>query len=87
MGNDTRCDFPISEFARPLLRTYKLLARVAETIPVIFLHNLMCKNGTCATSDNIVFLYRGEGHLSVAGSAALGKRHDLLGLALSQAAK
>lgn len=80
------CDFTTQEFSSWLVRSYRLLKRVEDYVPVVFLDQLMCSDGVCATSDDAIFLYRDANHLSVEGAIALGKKIDLLELILSKAA-
>ncbi len=66
-------------------KSYRLLQQVEQNIPVVFLDKVMCQDGTCATSDGDLFLYRDNGHLSIEIAMSLGPRIDLLTLSLTKA--
>jgi peptidoglycan/LPS O-acetylase OafA/YrhL len=48
------------------------LARINKTLPVVSLYKILCADGMCAVAMDGEPLYRDSGHLSRAGSTALG---------------
>lgn len=66
------CSFPldVSTFG------YDLLNRIADDVPVYWLHRDFCDGALCIPYANGVFLYRDSGHLSIEGSAFLGRNFD-----------
>jgi len=71
------CDFPqgADHTHNPLPRD--LLQRLETRVTVIWLEDLLCRDGICRRSLDGVPVYRDPGHLSVAGSALLGSTTDL----------
>lgn len=74
------CDFPVANMSLARRDVYRLLSEIAVENRVIWLHDLMCSSGGCASHIGDVFLFLDEGHLSREGSALLGRRHDFHGL-------
>ncbi|KAI93240.1 acyltransferase [Rhodomicrobium udaipurense JA643] len=76
------CDFPQANYYRFSALPRNLLRAVEGVIPVIWLHDLLCSAGVCRTTVQGVPAYRDHGHLSVAGSSALGQSHDLAAMVI-----
>lgn len=70
------CDFAQSEMSLERLAVYRLLAALPSGTRVVWLHELMCQGGHCASHDGNTFLYLDDGHLSRDGSVLLGKKYD-----------
>ncbi|MFX0547412.1 SGNH hydrolase domain-containing protein, partial [Roseovarius sp. S1116L3] len=81
----SQCDFSSSSYSSMIEKSYRLLQKVEASIPVVFLDEAMCQDGTCATSDGNLFLYRDNGHLSIESARSLGSRIDLLALSVAEA--
>ena len=67
------CDFGLDKDAPER----KLLERVQEQVPVIWLSDMICSDGICDPTQGSTFLYRDYGHLSYEGAAYLGEHHAL----------
>lgn len=63
------CDFPLDTDTEP----YDLLRMVEDQVPVYWLYEDTCPDGTCHEIRDDVFIFRDTGHLSKEGSAYLGR--------------
>lgn len=70
------CDFAQSEMSPERHEVYRLLSALPAGTHIVWLHELMCQAGHCATHDGNTFLFLDNGHLSRDGSALLGKKYD-----------
>lgn len=78
-ASERTCDFPRASIHN---RTeFALLARVAATVPVIRIDDMICGSETCDTIQDGHFIYRDDGHLSKEGSAYLGRKFGWANLA------
>jgi peptidoglycan/LPS O-acetylase OafA/YrhL len=71
-----QCNFHIDEMSQHRLEVYRFLEAIKKHHRVIRLDDLMCNSDLCKAHLGETFLYRDSGHLSLEGSAALGKRYD-----------
>ncbi|ADP69706.1 acyltransferase 3 [Rhodomicrobium vannielii ATCC 17100] len=76
------CDFPQVDHYRFSTLPRDLLHSVEGAVPVIWLDDFLCSDGVCHTTVQDVPAYRDHGHLSAAGSSALGRLHDLAALVI-----
>jgi peptidoglycan/LPS O-acetylase OafA/YrhL len=80
LGKDLAvCDVDAARAARLHAPVRQFLATLAKDYPVIWLDDALCSGTTCQASVNGTFIYRDQGHLSVEGSAYLGKTMDFYG--------
>ncbi|NDV87373.1 hypothetical protein GTW51_11745 [Aurantimonas aggregata] len=87
MGLDDRaCDFTVATAAANNLSAKALLAELAGVIPVVRLEDVICDDDTCRASAGRGSVYRDAGHLSIGGSAWLGRQNDLAGIISRKAA-
>lgn len=84
-GSDKVCDLHYDDYRKFSASMIRTLEAIKDQVAVIWLPELTCMQGICSTSIGDVGIYRDHGHLSVAGSARLGKKFDLAGLVLSAA--
>lgn len=70
------CDFTLDEMSQGRRQVYQLLSALASETRIIWLHQLMCPDGRCATHDGDTFLFIDDGHLSREGANLLGQKHD-----------
>lgn len=79
------CNFTYDDFSS----THKIVARFLNDadlqLPVINLSDYLCNEKACAVTIENTNIFLDSGHLSQAGSALLGKRHNLLGVAIEAA--
>jgi peptidoglycan/LPS O-acetylase OafA/YrhL len=79
-----RCDFSSDQMSADSQQAYRLMSQLSEHAPFVSLKNLICSNEgsteTCEVSIDGLPLYRDDGHLSITGSAYIGKTNDLTGL-------
>ncbi|MEQ3624331.1 MAG: acyltransferase family protein [Celeribacter sp.] len=66
------CDFSFEEEARP----YQMLKLLSDKVGIYWLPDDICEQGTCFPLREGTFLYKDGGHLSVEGSALLGRTND-----------
>lgn len=78
--NNSICNFPIAESFENQANVWHFLKALEKHVPVVWLSDFICKEDTCSTSFDNVFIYRDHGHLSHEGSAYLGKKMDFYGL-------
>lgn len=78
------CDFNVNDIEPLRIKAYELLMKVSESYPVIWLDKYICHEKRCKTSIGDKFIYRDKGHLSLEGSAELGKEIDFYRLIKSQ---
>ena len=79
-------DIDLCNFSQPRTSeknndVYKLLNNISNSYKVVFLENGICIEGICKASIDSTFIYRDSGHLSISGSALLGKKmrfYDLI---------
>jgi hypothetical protein len=69
--DEASCDFPPGD-ATPADR---LLRMVGDRVPVYWLADDVCGNGICDAVRDGVLVYRDGGHLSIEGSAYLGRTY------------
>lgn len=60
---------------------FRLMEAVAGDVAVIDLAKMICPGGKCDTIQQGKIIYRDDGHLTVEGSAYLGRKFDWVGLA------
>jgi peptidoglycan/LPS O-acetylase OafA/YrhL len=77
------CNFKLDALTQGLLDEYALLEIINKYYPVVRLDRLICDDTSCPTHIGSVLLYRDKGHLSIEGSAELGKKLDFYGLIVS----
>lgn len=70
------CNFGPDDMSEIRKKVYKLLEKAGKNRKIIRLDELLCDETTCHTYLDSTILYRDGGHLSVAGSAELGKRYN-----------
>lgn len=70
------CDFNISQISKERTKAFGLLEAIHQKYKVIRLDDFICENGHCKTHFDTTWIFRDKGHLSHAGSAELGKRHN-----------
>lgn len=64
--------------------THEFLDNISKNYDVVFFDKELCPDGDCKANIESTFIYRDKGHLSLAGSALLGKRMDFYGLISSK---
>lgn len=69
---ESTCDFALDTDTRP----YELLRMVEDQVPVYWLYKDSCFEGICHEILNGTFIFRDAGHLSMEGSAYLGRTFD-----------
>lgn len=73
-GDDfKKCNFSVKSISPEYRATKKFLEEISKEHMVIFLDKEICNDETCKVSLGSTYLYRDVGHLSQAGSAALGR--------------
>lgn len=77
-GDMEGCDFPLSARAEVTRRAEALLRRIEPDYRVIWLAEGMCPGGICEAEKDGVFLYFDNAHLTVQGSALLGREMGLV---------
>ncbi len=79
------CGFDLTDITERGRAASSFLVRMSSAVPVIWLSDLICPEGRCATSLDGVSLYRDAGHLSVPGAELLGRTHDFMKIVLDTA--
>jgi hypothetical protein len=74
------CNFNQDEMTERNIEITKILKQVEKDVPVIWIDDFICDEKVCQTAMNQISIYRDSGHLSVQGSAALGRRVNLMGI-------
>jgi peptidoglycan/LPS O-acetylase OafA/YrhL len=72
----THCDFKRDQMSDKTKKAYVLIESIDKEFPVIHLDDLICDATWCRSHIGNTWLYRDKGHLSKAGSSALGAHHD-----------
>jgi peptidoglycan/LPS O-acetylase OafA/YrhL len=67
--SNEKCLFAFNSREKPL----SLLRSVEQEVPIFWLSDAICPQGTCNPKQGGVFIYRDKGHLSKEGSAYLGR--------------
>lgn len=81
--NLSACDFsPKVSILKDVRAT---LRHVEDLVNVFDLQKLICSPSLCRVSVGSTFIYRDYGHLSVEGSAYLGKKYDFMGTLIGMA--
>jgi len=80
-----KCGFKIDELSESHQKAMSFLNMRGLDIPILDLTPYICDGELCASYINGVNIYRDGGHLSMIGSAYLGRKFDLLGAALTVA--
>lgn len=70
------CDFKETEILPVATQVYDFLGDLSRDYKVLWLNRAMCVRGACKTHEGDVFFYNGVGHLSVEGSALIGRDLD-----------
>lgn len=84
-GGDGVCDFSATKHRSFSAKSIELLRAVEDSIPIIWLDELICNAGRCSVTYEGEPLYRDSGHLSVPGSARFGASIDLAAIVLAAA--
>ena len=71
------CDFTTDQIHRLSQSVFAFLHDISAEIPVVFLDEILCKNGVCVTRIEDMFVFRDSGHLSIAASRYLGEQRAL----------
>ncbi|MDB4240873.1 acyltransferase [Yoonia sp.] len=74
------CDFPVDGIHRLSRLVLDFLDDLSEDVPVVSLVPLICPEAECITRQGDTFIYRDQGHLSIEGSALIGRYHSLFKL-------
>lgn len=80
-GDLSGCNFTRDNITDASNEISKFLKVIAEHHKVIFMDEIICDEGVCNASIDSTFIYRDVGHLSINGSAMLGKQmgfYDLI---------
>jgi len=70
------CNFRVDEMTEERVEVYQFLAQIEKNHKVVRLDQLICDDSLCNAHFDSTYVFRDEGHLSYAGSFALGKKHD-----------
>lgn len=82
-GNLNNCNFDSSKNqAVPVNKTVSSASAKANLI--VDLETMLCPDGKCLVTRDGVFIYRDHYHLSIEGSAYLGKTYDFMGQVLGR---
>ena len=73
-----RCDFRESDLHPEQVRVYAFLRQIQSEYRVVWLDQAICPDAICHVYDKLTFLYRDSDHLSVEGSALLGRKFSFL---------
>ncbi len=79
------CDFKVSQYSDQTISVYDMVDKISDVMPVIRLEDYLCPNEICDMVINGVFIYRDHEHLTVEGSALLGRQIGLVDLVKSRA--
>lgn len=79
------CDFPVEGIHRLSRIVADFLDDLSSDVPVVSLVSLICPDTQCITRQGDTFIYRDGGHLSIEGSAFIGRHHSLYKLIQSAA--
>ena len=85
-ANLEACDFDRQDMSEDVMSAYEFLTPIAARYRVLFLADLLCPTGRCATHLGTIPIYRDAGHFSRAGSAAVGRKFDFYGLIVDEVA-
>lgn len=72
--DEASCDFTL-DVAQS---NFEMLRQVERDVPIYWLQDDICAGGTCDVLQDDTFVFRDGGHLSMEGSAYLGRTHDWL---------
>jgi hypothetical protein len=72
--NAAACNISAEKYKRVQAAVNNFLLEVSENFQVIWLADAVCEADVCKAMIDNSFIYRDKGHLSVEGSALLGKR-------------
>lgn len=70
------CNFPRTELIPFSQRAYDFLDMLDDQYKIVRLDDLICDKTTCKTNMDSTFIYRDKFHLSMEGSALLGKANN-----------
>ena len=70
-----KCDFDSNQITQDRKNEYSFLNNFTNNYRIIHLDDLLCDDSQCKTHIGSTGLYRDKGHLSYAGSSALGERY------------
>lgn len=79
-GSLDECSFNYSDTSVSYQNVSNMLTEIGKTHRVVLLSDGICPNGKCESHVGSTYIYRDNGHLSVDGSAWLGKEMDFYGL-------
>ncbi len=84
-GDIDSCKFLEQEITPIRIKTYDMLKRIENSgIKVIWLNEMICKEGICQTNINSKLIYRDCCHLSYEGSTFLGDKFGFYDLIVSE---
>jgi peptidoglycan/LPS O-acetylase OafA/YrhL len=68
------CAFDLAVATARQQPVVEFLQRIEQEVKVVWLFDGICTHGTCVASQDNIFIYRDDGHLSIEGSAYMGKK-------------
>lgn len=71
------CDFTTDQIHPLSQQVLSFLRDLSAEIPVLFLDEIICTDGVCATRIGDIFVYRDAGHLSIEAARHLGEQRAL----------
>ncbi|TWR99048.1 acyltransferase [Pseudomonas chlororaphis subsp. chlororaphis] len=82
---EASCDFLYKNSNEMTFDISQFMQKVETFAPVFHLQDLTCVDGVCSTHINGFPLHRDKGHLSMSGSAELGKKFNLTKMLIDRA--
>lgn len=83
-GSKIDCRINLAKYEQDRKDLLEILERVEQKYRLIRISDVLCHDDYCDTELDGVFIYRDSGHLSVVGSAYLGKKMDFYKLITSK---
>ena len=74
--NLDECNFPLAEMSPERILVYGFLKNIEKNHHVVYLNRLLCNDSFCATHFGDILIFRDANHLSIDGSAELGRRFN-----------
>ena len=70
------CNFRVDQLSENIRLAYNFLYSLPKKYSIIYLDKFICKNNTCLSHIEDIWIYRDDGHLSKDGSTILGRKYD-----------
>jgi hypothetical protein len=78
------CNFSVAEISQEWVDVYRFLENMEGNYQIIRLDNFICDTSLCNTHYGSTYIYRDRIHLSIEGSAELGRMNNFYNMVVAE---